>query len=116
MTTLSDWLPLLQSEHGDAICEAAGISFYWLRFALGDDDDRKTAIFTDVTAAALAFGTLAVLSDRHYPEIVEDGGRWRVLLWRDGNKESPWAVTLPEAVRLAAMRAWNIEPTTPGGE
>jgi hypothetical protein len=112
MTTLSDWLPLLQSEHGGAICEAAGISFYWLRFALGDDDDRKTAIFTDVTASALAHGALTVLG--HCGEIVRVwyvGGRWCVEIRKH---DAICADTCHEAVRLAAMRAWNIEPTTPG--
>jgi hypothetical protein len=142
MTTLSDWLPLLQSEHGAAICAAAGCSVLrgvdldgapavWLWWDYEQDGGIDT--LTVAEQSALAFGAIAVLAESFAgecwfvpcPRVVDrewDTGEWCAgwsidREWDGGETSEVYveASTLPEAVRLAAMRAWNIEPITPGG-
>lgn len=107
--TLNDWRPILNSKYGDAVCEAARLEHTAdgviaclpipdddLLFEWHDDETPEWAY------TALAFGTLAVLADNGFECTVT---RYGIADWSGEYADGD---TRPEAVRLAAMRAWSL--------
>jgi hypothetical protein len=112
-TTLAAWLPILQlPEVGERICGAAGYHSWGMRpsgdyvLYLGDGSSWIGPKLRPQPLAALAFGTLAVMADDDYPEIIEDKGKWRIGMG-EGVGDGDWADTLPAAVLAAALRVWG---------
>lgn len=123
--TLNDWMLVLQSEWGPAVCVAAGCELrqeknvrwevgtvinpekWTIRFHGHDLWMLTPSTLLEWQSAALAFGTLAVLADRYGGVSVENHGPdgWAVSV-SSFTVHSP---TLPAAVLAAAKRVLKVE-------